>query len=142
MTETNKQLVRELLDRVLKKEEDYPELAALFYQRLFEVAPSVRPLFHNSITVQGHKFQDMLGLLRASLVRLDDMVPLLWKSGRAHQGYGAQPEHYPVVGAVLLWALERRLEPEALSSETRDAWTEFYAWVALVMQEAAVENNP
>ena len=39
--------------------------------------------------------------------------------------YGAQAEHYPVVGAALLWTLEKGLG-EAWTPPVADAWTAAY----------------
>ena len=38
-----------------------------------------------------------LVLVRKSLRNLDDILPTLRALGARHVGYGAQPEHYPVV---------------------------------------------
>ena len=44
---------------------------------------------------------------------------------KRHVGYGARPEHYPVVGGALLWTLEKGLG-EAWTPEVADAWTAAY----------------
>jgi hemoglobin-like flavoprotein len=46
-----------------------------------------------------------LVLLRQSLRNLEDIVPTLRDLGARHVAYGARPEHYPVVGAVLISAM-------------------------------------
>jgi hypothetical protein len=38
-------------------------VAAQFYQRLFTLDPSVRPLFPEDLSAQGRKLMDMLGLV-------------------------------------------------------------------------------
>ena len=138
MTETQKQLLRGALDAALAPPvAGEATLATLFYDRLFEVAPSVRELFRSPRATQEEKFTQMLAALRDALDRLDLVVPLVWKSGRAHKTYGAEAAHYAVVGEVLLWALERRLEPERVTDELRGAWRELYELVSQAMQAAA-----
>ncbi|WP_309720663.1 globin domain-containing protein [Armatimonas sp.] len=138
MTESQKRQVRELLEGALAREAaEEQTLAALFYSQLFKVAPKTRALFHNRLCVQEVKFTQMLEALREGLDRLDNLVPILWQSGRNHKLYGAQSAHYVVVGDVLLWALEQRQAPVPLTEETREAWQAFYSLVCLIMQEAS-----
>jgi hemoglobin-like flavoprotein len=71
--------------------------------RLFEVAPSVQPLFANvDMERQRQALLNMLVVVRESLLDLDDIGPDLEDLGARHVGYGAQAEHYPVVGDVLV----------------------------------------
>ena len=138
MTKQQKTSLRTLLESALTETSDnQPTLAALFHQRLFIVAPEVRPLFSNKLSLQEQKFTRMLESLLTSLDRLDNLVPVLWESGRHHKLYGAQDAHYPVVGAALLWALEQKLGQERLTEEVKVAWREFYNLISLIMQEAA-----
>ncbi|MGC4042270.1 MAG: globin domain-containing protein [Armatimonas sp.] len=138
MTELQKELLRALLnDALAAPQNGEASLAALFYKQLFTVAPGVRELFHNSIRAQEVKFTQMLEHLRDGLDRPDNLVPLLWQTGRNHRHYGAEPAHYGVVGEVLLWALEQKLGAERLTPEVRVAWNELYGFVSLTMQEAA-----
>ena len=79
------------------------ELVDEFYARLFEVAPAVKPLFANTdLKRQKTMLLGTLVLLRKSLRDLDAIVPKLRELGARHVGYGAQAEHYPVVGEVLI----------------------------------------
>ncbi|WP_309720672.1 globin domain-containing protein [Armatimonas sp.] len=140
MTESQKALLRSLLERALiQNPKDTQTLAALFYQRLFTVAPGVRPLFSNKLSLQEAKFTQMLESLLSNLDRLDNLVPVLWQSGRNHKLYGAEEAHYAVVGEALLYALEAKLGAEHITDEVRAAWKAFYDLVALIMQEAAKE---
>lgn len=138
MTITQKQLLGGVLDAALAEPlAGERSLAGIFYDRLFTIAPGVRPLFHNRLSVQEEKFTQMLVMLRDSLERLDHLVPTVWQSGRNHKLYGAESGHYEVVGEVLLWALGEKLGPESLTDDVRAAWKEFYSLLSLIMQEAA-----
>jgi hypothetical protein len=82
------------------------ELLRNFYDRLFEAAPAVKPLFANvDMERQRQALLNMLVVLRESLRDLDDIVPDLKDLGARHAEYGAQPAHYPVVGEVLIAAM-------------------------------------
>ena len=78
------------------------ELMDEFYARLFAAAPAVRPLFPDDMQRQKTMLLGALVLLRKSLRDLDGIVPKLRELGARHVAYGARPEHYPVVGSVLI----------------------------------------
>ncbi len=110
--------------------------AGLFYQRLFVLDPSVRPMFKGDLAGQGKKLMQALGFIVNSLTRLDELVPVAQDMARRHVGYGVQAEHYDTVGTALLWTLEQGLG-SAFTDETRDAWATAYGTLAGVMKEAA-----
>ena len=82
------------------------DLMAVFYARLFAVAPAVRPLATTTdLERQKDLLLDVLVLLRRSLDDLPAIAPVLRRLGARHVAYGARPEHYPVVRDVLIAAL-------------------------------------
>ena len=100
--------------------------AERFYARLFELDPSLRPMFHGDLASQGSKLMTTLALVVRSL---DDLGPLLGTIdmlGRRHQSYGVTERHFGVVGDALIWTLAHSLG-DALTPETRAAWTTAYA---------------
>ncbi len=110
-----------------------PDTAAkLFYGRLFETAPAVKPLFTQDMTEQGRKLMQMIGIAVNNMDRVEAIVPALQELGERHEGYGAEPEHYPVVGSVLLDTLATALG-DAFDDETRAAWSKTYSALADVM---------
>ncbi len=115
-------------------------VAAQFYQRLFTLDPSVRPLFPDDLTAQGRKLMDMLGLVVHGLPRVDTILPVVQALGRRHVQYGVLPEHYATVGAALLWTLEQELGA-AWTPEVREAWTTAYTGLAARMTAAAGERR-
>lgn len=79
------------------------KLVDIFYARLFAAAPAVKPLFAGTdLQRQKSMLLGTLVLLRKSLRTLDRIVPALRDLGARHVAYGARPEHYPVVGEVLI----------------------------------------
>jgi nitric oxide dioxygenase len=99
--------------------------AVLFYDRLFEVAPSVRAMFPEDMTEQRKKLMGMLAAVVGGLSNLESILPAASALAKRHVDYGAKAEHYPVVGATLLWTLEKGLG-EAWTPELAKAWTEAY----------------
>ena len=49
--------------------------AVIFYERLFEIAPEVRPLFHGDMTEQRRKLMTTLGIVVNGLKNLDAVLP-------------------------------------------------------------------
>ncbi|GAB3047491.1 globin family protein [Intrasporangium mesophilum] len=113
------------------------ELMDAFYSRLFTVAPGVRPLFAGTdLLRQKGMLLAALVLLRRSLRDLDSVVPKLRDLGARHVRYGALPEHYPVVGEVLLAAMAQ-VAGDAWTEQYERAWAAAYGVVAAVMIDGA-----
>jgi nitric oxide dioxygenase len=113
------------------------ELVEVFYSRLFETAPAVIPLFaHTDMKRQKEMLLATLVLLRKSLRDLEAIVPKLRELGARHVAYGALPEHYPVVGEVLIASMAAVAGP-AWNSEYEVAWGEAFGIVAGAMIEGA-----
>jgi hemoglobin-like flavoprotein len=118
------------------------ELMDRFYARLFEAAPAVAPLFaHTDIRRQKQKLLAALVLLRRSLRDLDAVVPTLRKLGARHAGYGARPEHYPVVGTVLIESMAD-VAGDRWRPEYGRAWASAFDVVAGAMIAGAAEAAP
>jgi hemoglobin-like flavoprotein len=101
------------------------QAAVLFYDRLFEVAPSVKPMFPADMTEQRKKLMATLAVVVGGLGNLESILPAASALAKRHIGYGAKAEHYPVVGGALLWTLEKGLG-ESWTPELKDAWTAAY----------------
>jgi hemoglobin-like flavoprotein len=113
-------------------------VANLFYDRLFHIAPEVRPLFPDDLTGQKAKLMQMLALAAVNLHQVERIIPAVRELGRRHAGYGVTPGHYERVGAALLWALEQSLGP-AFTPHIKDGWAAAYATIANAMKTAAAE---
>ena len=113
------------------------ELMDIFYDRLFAVAPAVKPLFERTdLRKQKAMLLGTLVLLRKSLRDLDAIVPKLRQLGARHVAYGAKPEHYPVVGEVLIASMAEVAGP-AWTAGYEQAWAEAFGVVAAAMVEGA-----
>jgi len=135
ITPTQKRLVQDSFGLVVPIA---PTAAALFYQRLFEIDPTVRPMFKGDIGEQGKKLMQALALAVKSLDRPEALMPVLQDLGRRHAKYGVTDAHYDTVGAALIWTLEKGLG-ERFTADVREAWVAVYQVVATTMKIAANE---
>ncbi len=127
----------ELVQESFKKVVPIADKAAeIFYGKLFEKDPSLKPLFKGDIKDQGKKLMSMIGTAVSGLNNLDALVPVVQNLGKGHAGYGVEDKHYDTVGSALLETLEAGLG-EAFTAEVKDAWTEVYTLLATTMKDAA-----
>ena len=65
--------------------------AGMFYNRLFEMAPDVRPLFKGDMAEQGRKLVATLAVVVDGLTKLDAILPAASALARRHISYGVKP---------------------------------------------------
>jgi hemoglobin-like flavoprotein len=133
ITTQQKVLVQSSFSKVLPIAE---QAAALFYGRLFEIDPSLRPLFKGDMKEQGRKLMHMIATAVRGLDHLETIVPGVKDLGVRHVGYGVKNDHYETVGAALLWTLQKGLGDD-FTDETKEAWTVVFGVLASVMKDAA-----
>ena len=105
------------------------EAAALFYGRLFEIAPEVKPLFRGDMHEQGRKLMATLAVVVNGLSNLDAILPAASALAKRHAAYGVRPAHYQPVGAALIWTLQRGLG-EQWTLDLAAAWGAAYGLLA------------
>jgi len=110
--------------------------ALVFYRRLFELEPRLRPLFKNDIESQSRKLMDTLSASLEMLDQPERLTAELEALGARHVGYGVRDEHYAIVGRALLDMLTEVLGDE-FTLETRAAWAELYRLISETMQRGA-----
>ncbi len=110
--------------------------AGLFYGRLFEIAPELRPLFKGDISAQGRKFMATLTVAVTSLENFEALKPGLRALARQHVAFGVRAEHYAPLGEALIWTLQQGLG-DAFKPETEQAWRMAYADIADTMKSAS-----
>lgn len=135
MTPEQKQLVQDSFTKVAPIAE---AAAEIFYNKLFELDPALKPLFKGDIKEQGKKLMAVLGVAVAGLDDLDKLVPVVQDLGKRHVGYGVQDEHYGTVAEALLFTLEQGLGDD-FTPEVKEAWVTVYTILADVMTKAAAE---
>ncbi len=110
--------------------------AEIFYNKLFDLDPALKPLFKGDMKEQGAKLMSMIGTAVNGLNNLEAIVPAVQNLGKSHVGYGVKDSHYDTVGNALLYTLDKGLG-EAFTPEVKDAWVEVYTVLATTMKDAA-----
>lgn len=114
--------------------------ADIFYNKLFELDPSLKALFpinkEGAMEIQGNKLMGMLGSAVAGLNNLNVLIPILKNLGKRHVDYKVEQSHYVTVGNALLLTLEAGLGDD-FTPEVKEAWTNIYGTMSSVMIEAA-----
>jgi hemoglobin-like flavoprotein len=112
--------------------------AKLFYQKLFELDPELKPLFKGDMDEQGKKLMKMIATAVNGLDRLEDIVPVVQDLGVRHAGYGVKDKDYDTVGEALIWTLQQGLD-EMFTPEVEEAWIAVYGVLAGTMKGAATK---
>src|SRR5262245_14098886 len=110
--------------------------ARLFYERLFEMDPSLKRMFRSDMDQQGEKLMQVIDAAINGLALFEQIRSSIQELGRRHANYGVKDHHYGTVGAALLWALGKSLGPE-FTPQVRHAWITVYGALAATMREAA-----
>jgi len=138
MTQDQVQLVQQSFSKVVPIAD---QAAVLFYDRLFEIAPQVKAMFPADMSEQRKKLMTTLAVVVSGLGNLESVLPAASALARRHVAYGAKAEHYPVVGAALLWTLEKGLG-EGWTPAVADAWTAAYGTLSGFMITEAYGRPP
>ena len=136
MTPQQKFLVQQTWEQVAPIAD---QAAEMFYDRLFELDPSLRELFaETDMAAQRGMLMNMLGTAVRGLDDIERLIPAVEELGRRHVGYGVADAHYDTVREALFWTLGQGLG-EAWTLHAADAWGVVYGTVADIMRNAAAE---
>src|SRR6516164_3693589 len=109
------------------------EFVTAFYERLFTRFPETRAFFASTdMKEQRKQLLGALALVIQNLRKPEVLTSALKGLGQRHVAYGVLPEHYPIVGAVLLETFAVFLG-ERWTPALRDAWAEAYQAVCSLM---------
>ncbi|MCR9251316.1 MAG: globin domain-containing protein [bacterium] len=133
ITSKQKELVQSTFAMVVPIKD---KAAEIFYAKLFELDPALKPLFKGDMKVQGDKLMTMIAAAVKGLDDLGGLVPVVQDLGKRHVGYGVEDSHYDTVAAALLSTLETGLG-DAWTDEVKDAWVAVYTVLANTMKDAA-----
>jgi hemoglobin-like flavoprotein len=117
------------------------QVSELFYDRLFELDPSLEELFKNDTAMQGAKLMRAVGALVDALQEPSWTSPMLHELGKRHLDYGVRPGHYVTFGEALLWTLEQSLGDD-FTPAMKEAWHALYRLLSATMIEASVLSEP
>ncbi len=113
-----------------------------FYEQLFTRFPQTRAFFASTdMKEQRKKLLGALVLVIQNLRKPEVLTRALKGLGERHVHYGVLPEHYPIVGAVLLETFADFLGDD-WTPEYHDAWAQAYDVVCSIMLEGANVATP
>jgi nitric oxide dioxygenase len=134
MTERQIEAIRRTFRMIEPKAES---AMVMFYERMFELDPTMRSMFHVTVEGQGKKLAQVIAIVVHSLDRLPEILPSVRQLGARHTQYGVTEQHYATGGAALLWTLEQGLGP-AFTEEVKESWALAYCTLVGAMMESAV----
>ncbi len=106
------------------------EFAQSFYKSLFTYYPEITTLFASTdMKRQGSSLMATLAAVIAGVERGDNLLPTFQKLGARHYQYGVRPDHYPLVGGVLLETFNQYLGPN-FTAGMQDAWNQAYELIS------------
>lgn len=111
-------------------------VAVAFYNQLFTLDPSLKPLFKSDPAEQRRKLMASLVMVVRSLHQPEKILSAVQELGKRHLKYNVKPEHYDTVGQALLMTLEKGLG-SAFTPQVKAAWVSAYTLLANVMKEAS-----
>ena len=108
-----------------------------FYERLFTNYPQTRAFFTSTdMKEQRKKLLGALLLVIQNLRKPEVLATALTGLGQRHVAYGVRPEHYPIVGTILLETFADVLGDD-WTPAYHDAWAQAYAAICSIMLEGA-----
>jgi hemoglobin-like flavoprotein len=108
-----------------------------FYERLFTRFPETRAFFAKAdMKEQRKKLLGALALVVGNLRKPEVLTSALQGLGQRHVAYGVRPEHYPLVGTILLETFADLLGDD-WTPVYHHAWAEAYEAVCSIMLEGA-----
>lgn len=114
------------------------EAGLVFYNKLFEIDPSLRDLFKADIKSQSQKLISLITFAVHKLQNFSEIISDVKALGVRHKNYKVKKEYYSTVGEALLWTLKSGLGNQ-WNDETKDAWETLYGILSNVMIDAAQE---
>ena len=130
----------ELLETSFQAITPYREaFVTAYFERLFTRYPETKALFASTdMFEQRKKLLGALALVIRNLREPEVLTRILKVLGRRHITYGVRPEHYPIVGVVLLETFADFLG-EYWTLAHHDAWIQAYDLFSTIMLEGADE---
>jgi hemoglobin-like flavoprotein len=117
------------------------EAAALFFDQLFALDPTLRLLFPGDLQRRGARLMNAVELIVADLHRLHVFVPALEALAVRHFGYGLQLSHFAIIGEALKRTAASLLG-EGFTAEIGSALDAVYRRLITVMIDAIGDELP
>ncbi|TDM12377.1 globin domain-containing protein [Macrococcus lamae] len=113
-------------------EEHGNEITTVFYAHMFEEHPELLNIFNKTNQQQGRQQAALAQTVLAAAKHIDHLeaiIPNVNQIAHKHRALQVKPEHYPIVGENLIYAIQKVLG-EAATPEIVNAWTETYGVIA------------
>ncbi|MGQ3355624.1 MAG: globin domain-containing protein [Phreatobacter sp.] len=131
MTPDQIALIRQQFGLVARRADAF---AADFYDNLFHLDGTLRPMFPADLSAQRGKLVKVLAHVILSLDDLGAVIDDVRALGAKHVGYGVSAGDYQTVGIALLKTLGDHLG-DRFDDASRAAWARCYGTLADVMTE-------
>ncbi len=111
------------------------EFATRFFDRLFAMAPHLRPRTEPDPASRCAMLKQLFAGGLERITGSHAVIPTAADLGIRRNSVGVTNEYMDWMGAALLWTLGQCLG-DAFTPELREAWTEFYVRIADEMRDA------
>jgi nitric oxide dioxygenase len=147
MTPQQTKLVADSFERIKSR---LPQIGAMLYARLFEIAPDARALFKDDMKAQEAKLMEIFSEFARAHSRSRHFLPVTESSGHAivpgigplyhrHVAYGVREEHYAKMREAMMWALSETLKDD-FPPEVMQAWNAMFDMLAKSLREASASD--
>jgi nitric oxide dioxygenase len=129
----------------LKKNEKNPNLKCVvwfyevFYEKLFELFPEIKPLFKHSVDKQGKMLTSMISLLLNSFYD-KSLIKTIKEMLIRHMGYGIKLYNFYIGGEILIYTLRTILNDE-FTEKCNLAWCKVYSEFLRIAISVMKENE-
>jgi hemoglobin-like flavoprotein len=115
-------------------------LATIFYNRFFEIAPDARHLFPDDMQRLHLKLMDTIAAIVGVLDNRALFQSIISHTALQHARFGVSSSQYAAFGAALIWGLEQQFG-SAFTPELRKAWIALYEVVQTEMMAGSVPRS-
>lgn len=118
------------------------KITTRMYERMAEEQPDLKALFANTRNGQAERLAGAVLAYAQNIDEIEQLAPAIAVISKKHVSAKVLPEHYPLVGQLLLAAMQDVLG-DALNKEILDAWAEAYTFLAdaFIDQEKQLYNS-
>lgn len=116
-------------------------ITTVFYKEMFKNHPELLNIFNKTNQVKGEQQQALANMVYAAAKNIDQLETLLDDvklAAHKHRGLNVKPEHYPIVGKHLLFAIKDVLG-DAATDDIMNAWEEAYGVIAQIFIDIEAE---
>ena len=110
------------------------EITSRMYERLFSEYPETKAFFANTKDGQAERLANAVIAYAQNIENLEALGHSVTAIAKKHVAVNVRAEHYPVVGTVLLAAMQD-VCGDAASEEVIEAWKEAYFFLANIFIE-------